>query len=145
MRCFYWHVSRLTQVLVFLVSFQLLLSLGCFVFHLFVNILLISLCSLIVVEFNKPRFNVVSMLTGDSLSLHVGRQFTTKDNDNDEHPSVNCAVNCKGAWWYKYCLRSNLNGYYYTSAINSWDSVNWLHWKNNASLKRTEMKITPFV
>ena len=46
----------------------------------------------------------------DSLSYHNGSAFSTSDNDNDSSES-NCAALYLGAWWYKSCHRSNLNGY----------------------------------
>ena len=42
---------------------------------------------------------------------HNGAPFTTIDNDNDSHATVNCAIVYMGAWWYKSCHSSNLNGY----------------------------------
>lgn len=48
---------------------------------------------------------------GDSLSYHQGRPFSTKDRDNDI-AVTNCALSYKGAWWYKNCHRTNLNGKY---------------------------------
>ena len=48
---------------------------------------------------------------GDSLSYHNGRKFSTRDQDNDNWGS-NCAVSYKGAWWFKSCHHSNLNGYH---------------------------------
>lgn len=49
--------------------------------------------------------------SGDSLSYHQGRPFSTKDRDNDI-AVTNCASSYKGAWWYKNCHRANLNGKY---------------------------------
>ena len=76
---------------------------------------------------------------GDSLSYHNNMTFSTKDRDNDA-VSHNCANMFKGAWWYKNCYHSNLNGLYLASTGNS----NWIvlqGWKINQSLKRTEMKM----
>lgn len=51
------------------------------------------------------------LASGDSLSYHQGRPFSTKDRDNDI-AVTNCALSYKGAWWYKNCHRANLNGKY---------------------------------
>jgi len=82
---------------------------------------------------------------GDSLSGHRGNAFTTKDQDNDSHSSLNCAVAFKGAWWYESCHSSNLNGVYHHGQYSSnADGVSWETWKgNNYSAKRAEMKIRP--
>uniref|UniRef100_A0A8C8RH92 Fibrinogen C-terminal domain-containing protein n=1 Tax=Pelusios castaneus TaxID=367368 RepID=A0A8C8RH92_9SAUR len=62
---------------------------------------------------------------GDSFSYHNNMPFTTKDQDND-HSSGNCAVGCKGGWWYNNCHFSNLNGKYWLGAhTTSADGVNW--------------------
>lgn len=53
----------------------------------------------------------VSFFPGDSLSYHQGRPFSTEDRDNDV-AVTNCAMSYKGAWWYKNCHRTNLNGKY---------------------------------
>ena len=50
------------------------------------------------------RLNVsgFSGTAGDSLKVHNQKKFTTKDVDNDTHPS-NCATCCygdKGGWWF---------------------------------------------
>ena len=45
----------------------------------------------------------------DALSYHNNMKFTTYDQDNDL-VGGNCAINFKGAWWYKSCFYSNLNG-----------------------------------
>ena len=78
---------------------------------------------------------------GDSFWYHNGMKFTTKDKDNDNH-AKNCAVVFKGAWWYKQCHEANLNGLYLKGPHTSpSDGVNWLLFRNNYSLKLSEMKI----
>ena len=82
---------------------------------------------------------------GDSLSGHRGQSFTTKDQDNDNNKSGNCAMSYKGAWWYTSCHASNLNGlYHHGQHSSSSDGVNWEAWKGyKYSAKRAEMKIRP--
>lgn len=81
---------------------------------------------------------------GDSLCAHRGFPLTTKDQDNDNW-GRNCAVRYKGAWWYKSCHGSNLNGVYHCEKHSSYaDGVNWRQWKGyHYSAKRAEMKIRP--
>ncbi|XP_046866448.1 fibrinogen C domain-containing protein 1-A-like [Drosophila willistoni] len=69
----------------------------------------------------------------------IGQKFTTYDRDNDAS-DANCAAQFYGAWWYKYCFGPNLNGRYYTSATNTWDSMSWDSWN---SLKSVQMLIRP--
>lgn len=40
---------------------------------------------------------------GDSMSYHRSRKFSTKDQDNDNNPTANCAKDYKGAWWFDNC------------------------------------------
>jgi len=82
----------------------------------------------------------------DDLRYHVGRNFSTRDQDNDGHPGFSCAQRYKGAWWYGACHDSNLNGAY-LRGVNaaSAEGVVWQHWRgDNYSLKFTEMKFRPF-
>ena len=81
---------------------------------------------------------------GDSLSYHHGMAFSTKDRDNDKDGG-NCATKYKGAWWYKHCHSSNLNGRYLQGKHSSFaNGVNWYHCKgHHYSAKRAEMKIKP--
>ena len=76
---------------------------------------------------------------GDSLAYHNGSEFTTKDRDNDIHNGINCAVTFSGAWWYRNCYHSNLNGRYLNEYNTS--GVTWDHFRVYRSLKFTEMKL----
>ena len=49
--------------------------------------------------------------THDSMAYQNGSPFSTRDRDNDAW-SRNCATSYGGAWWYKTCFHSNLNGKY---------------------------------
>ena len=84
--------------------------------------------------------DVIIFSEGDGLSYHNNQQFTTKDRDNDEW-SGNCGLSCSGAWWYKYCYRSNLNGKYFRDRQIDYKSINWYYWRRYYSLKRVQMKI----
>eukprot|EP00795_Rhopilema_esculentum_P017573 gene17573-9205_t len=81
---------------------------------------------------------------GDSLSYSNGQKFSTKDKDYDSDLD-SCAVQYHGAWWYKSCHYSNLNGKYLNgSHTSAGDGVNWWSFKGYFnSLKRTVMKIKP--
>jgi len=80
---------------------------------------------------------------GDSLAYHRGQSFSTKDRDNDEWSSGNCPLYRQGAWWYKSCAHSNLNGLYLNGKVTD-KGLQWVYWKNNdESAKRSEMKIRP--
>lgn len=81
---------------------------------------------------------------GDSFSYHNNTKFSTKDYDNDKWSS-NCATEFKGAWWYKHCHRSNLNGQYLRgNHSREAVGVNWYTFKGHYySLKFTEMKLQP--
>jgi len=77
--------------------------------------------------------------------IHLGRSFSTLDVDNDSNNSGACAVIYHGAWWYKSCLASNLNGAYLGGPHASYaDGIEWYTWRGfQYSLKATEMKIRP--
>ncbi|XP_068732569.1 microfibril-associated glycoprotein 4-like [Montipora capricornis] len=81
---------------------------------------------------------------GDSMKDHNDMQFSTKDQDNDFYPS-SCAERFKGAWWYRYCHTSNLNGQYLGGPHVSFaDGVNWYYFRGHYySLKSSEMKLRP--
>ncbi|XP_030062602.1 tenascin-R [Microcaecilia unicolor] len=80
--------------------------------------------------------------SGDSLSYHQGRPFSTKDRDNDA-AVTSCALSYHGAWWFKNCHRTNLNGKYGESRHSQ--GVNWYHWKGHEfSIPFVEMKMRPY-
>ena len=72
-------------------------------------------------------------------------QFSTIDSDNDLNPNGSCANTHDGAWWYKWCHYSNLNGLYLKGNFSSdANGVTWLAFRGwYYSLKRTEMKVKP--
>ena len=78
---------------------------------------------------------------GDSLAYHNNMAFSTKDRDNDKG-SRHCAVVYTGAWWYKSCHNSNLNGQYLGNKVDG-KGARWHHYKGGLSLKFTEMKLRP--
>ncbi|XP_022314585.2 microfibril-associated glycoprotein 4-like [Crassostrea virginica] len=75
---------------------------------------------------------------GDSLTYHSGMPFSTYDNDNDNKTS-NCAASHGGAWWYKSCHFSNLNGQY---GLDDPRGIIWYHWLGYYySLNQTQMMV----
>ena len=68
--------------------------------------------------------------------------FTTKDRDNDRDSYGNCAVSWTGAWWYKGCHSSNLNGKYLGQKSGG-RGLMWNRFRGSLSLKFTEMKLRP--
>ena len=69
-------------------------------------------------------------------------EFSTNDQDNDGY-YFQCSRSYKGAWWYKSCHQSKLNGLYLNgSHLSNADGVNWLSFRGHRySLKRTKMKV----
>ncbi|CAC5387405.1 Fibrinogen-like protein A,Ryncolin-4,Angiopoietin-related protein 7,Ficolin-3,Ficolin-1-B,Ficolin-2,Ryncolin-1,Tenascin-R,Angiopoietin-1,Ficolin-1,Fibrinogen C domain-containing protein 1-A,Tenascin-X,Tenascin-N,Ryncolin-3,Fibrinogen C domain-containing protein 1,Ryncolin-2,Techylectin-5B,Angiopoietin-related protein 2,Microfibril-associated glycoprotein 4,Ficolin-1-A,Tenascin,Fibrinogen C domain-containing protein 1-B [Mytilus coruscus] len=83
---------------------------------------------------------------GDSLDYHNGQEFTTKDRDNDPWKNTknknNCGIYSQGAWWYKTCAYSNLNGVYIEGGKKSVKGMYLYYWKNNHhSMKSSSMMI----
>ena len=77
----------------------------------------------------------------DSLAEHNDIAFSAKDRDNDIWVS-NCAVRYTGAWWYKRCYSSNLNGKYLGRKSDD-RGICWDGFRSSLSLKFTEMKLRP--
>ena len=81
---------------------------------------------------------------GDALKYHNNMAFSTKDRDNDQSSS-NCAVSYTGAWWYKSCHYSNLNGKYLGKTFDSKGAA-WYYFRgdnNYRCLRFTEMQLRP--
>ena len=84
----------------------------------------------------------------DSLTYHNGMAFTTKDRDNDNLSSDNCAKRYYGAWWHRngrhICYDTNLNGKNFDHAKHDPRSINsYTFGGANESLKSTKMAIRP--
>ena len=100
-------------------------------------------------EHAKYRLEVGSFsgTAGDSLRSQYdlnNMAFSTKDRDNDIYSPLNCAVRWTGAWWYRNCQLSNLNGKYLGNKKAA-NGVRWATFRNNLSLKYVEMKMrSPF-
>ena len=79
----------------------------------------------------------------DELAFHNGKPFTTKDRDHDTWSSGNCAIEYTGAWWFRGCGFSHLNGNYVPVGGPSryGEGPVWLGFNNYRALKFTEMKI----
>ena len=77
----------------------------------------------------------------DSLGYHNKMAFTAKDRDND-WSGLNCAVPETGAWWYKSCSFTNLNGQYLGNTLAGRGAM-WHHFRSTLSLKFIEMKLKP--
>ena len=78
-------------------------------------------------------------LNGESFSdgVHHNQPFSTRDGDG----SSACAQQFMGAWWYRGCYQSNLNGLYYSSPVLAEDGVIWSTFQDDISLKFSEMKL----
>ena len=97
-------------------------------------------------ESNKYRLTVgaYSGTAGDSLSVHNGMFFSTKDRGNDLWDGRCAQESLKaGAWWYKKCAKANLNGRYMGDTVSE-KGMYWYYWKNSKlSLKRSVMMVRP--
>lgn len=74
--------------------------------------------------------------TTDQLSFHNNMKFSTFNQDNDAWGS-NCAVGYGGGWWYKNCIRANLNGLY--GFRSGWKNLAW--GSSGVHAEFTEMKV----
>ncbi|XP_069465826.1 ficolin-1-like [Ambystoma mexicanum] len=99
-------------------------------------------------EIDKYRMTLGSLnisTAGDSLTYHNNQPFSTADQDNDAAVNYHCAAVKRGGWWYRDCLRSNLNGLYLRGVHTIGETgINWMAGKGDKySYKTCEMKIRP--
>ncbi|EDO34430.1 predicted protein [Nematostella vectensis] len=88
---------------------------------------------------------MLSGTAGDSLDFHTGMWFSTPEQDNDLAP-VNCAAEggVRGGWWFNYCVKSNLNAFYYEGGTCPFTSgIVWSSWRGPSySYKQVRMMIS---
>jgi len=80
----------------------------------------------------------------DGLKYHNGMQFTTKDQDKDMKEDDNCARKWEGAWWFKSCYKSHLNGRHpsRTGVNNNAKRISWLPFESRfGGWVMSEMKL----
>ncbi|KAI8747776.1 BgiBFREP12.17 [Biomphalaria glabrata] len=88
----------------------------------------------------KLQIGKYSGNAGNELLGHNNMFFTTFDRDNDARGGLNCAESCSGAWWYRNCHHSNLNGLWGSTSDHK--GMNWAQltgWYKSVFF--TEMKI----
>ncbi|XP_043071258.1 techylectin-5B-like [Drosophila grimshawi] len=79
---------------------------------------------------------------GDSLKDHLGLKFSTRDRDNDQKDTFNCAEIYTGGWWYDACYKSHLMGKYQDSSLGA--GINWYPFATSTgTLKGAQMMIRP--
>ena len=92
--------------------------------------------------------NTLAQTATDELKYHSGQKYSTFDKDNDQNNTLHCAQYTKSGWWFKNCLRVNLNGVYNVSGRMRVTAV-CMHWGTRTplsgyaknSLLFTEMKV----
>uniref|UniRef100_A0A1Y1L3J5 Fibrinogen C-terminal domain-containing protein n=1 Tax=Photinus pyralis TaxID=7054 RepID=A0A1Y1L3J5_PHOPY len=84
---------------------------------------------------------------GDSLLYHAGSRFSAKDMDQDGWPEGSCAQAHGGAWWYRSCDMSNLNGRYLSGQLPEQYIYQGMYWADfrgaQYSLNRARMLVRP--
>ena len=88
--------------------------------------------------------------TFDAMAYHNGAEFSTRDQDHDTGDGgYSCAKVHGGAWWYKACFRSNLNGKYVYHTPEDWSGpyvpykVCWVEGGYCQHYTKVQMKIRP--
>ena len=94
----------------------------------------------------KLHIGTYSGTAGDSLTYSKNMKFSTPDQDNDSNGSYHCATKYSGAWWYKGCMHSHLNGLNYgpSESVEKYHGINWRKFGGTSiSLKSVQMVIRP--
>ncbi|KFB50571.1 AGAP012000-PA-like protein [Anopheles sinensis] len=81
--------------------------------------------------------------SSDALVGHNGMKFSTKDQDNDLGDGK-CADEFKGAWWFKSCYNSHLNGQYvHNATLHKKQLIEWIDYPSAeyVPLKATKMML----
>ena len=83
---------------------------------------------------------MLSLSPGDSLTYHNNQPFSTRDQDHDGW-SKSCAAYYDGAWWFKKCIISSLNGRFGQRHTG----IRWNSWKGNFNrvIMFSQMKMRP--
>ncbi|XP_058839388.1 angiopoietin-related protein 7-like [Topomyia yanbarensis] len=77
-------------------------------------------------NYKVNKIDGYSGTAGDSLNYTLNAFFTSFDQDHDTNERENCAIKYHGAWWYKSCHSSNLNGKYLRGNTNEFGAgMNW--------------------
>ncbi|XP_069108364.1 angiopoietin-related protein 7-like [Argopecten irradians] len=96
---------------------------------------------------NNYRLNISGFsgdVRTDGMAYHNGMQFSTYDQDNDNHGSTNCAQQYRGGWWYNACYDANLNGRVYVNGSNNFQSMVWDNFYENIAyphMMKTKMLV----
>ncbi|XP_066471433.1 tenascin-X isoform X2 [Tiliqua scincoides] len=92
-------------------------------------------------DYYRLHLGSYSGTAGDAFGYHSGSVFSTRDRDPNRL-IIPCAVSYRGAWWYRNCHYTNLNGLYGNNRDHQ--GVNWFNWKGfEFSIPFTEMKLRP--
>ncbi|PIK38025.1 fibrinogen-like protein A [Apostichopus japonicus] len=79
----------------------------------------------------------------DAMAYNRNMSFTTRDRDNDNKSSYNCASKWYGAWWYNNCHYTHLTSLYF-GATGNHQSIEWYNLpESRYNLKYAEMKLRP--
>jgi len=73
-------------------------------------------------------FNDTLSTLGDSMEYHNGMKFTTKDRDQDDRDTGNCAQQFNGGFWYKSCHHAHPTGL--SSATKKSASSKYINYKH---------------